>query len=111
MPFRNYNALDTWQRNTRAKTAGFKNRYEQVKRKSLGPGPELRTAYELPNSFDNFLRGREPSEALAREFNQAFGKGSGGNSKTTRLRNHALRLRFASEEGWDWKTWRDEYPL
>jgi hypothetical protein len=109
VPFRNYNALDTWQRNQRAQAQGFRNRYELAKRRALGPGPELRRAYDLPNSFENFLQGREPTEALAQDFNRAFGHGSSGSSTSSRQRNKALRLRFASEEGWDWRVWRDEY--
>lgn len=111
MPFANYNALDTWQRNQKAKVMGFRNRYERRVEQAVAPvmGPQERKARLLPQSFYNFLRGRQPTEALARDFNDAFGRQPKRASKSTRLRLRALRARFSGEAGWSWALWRAEY--
>jgi len=117
IPFANYNALDTWQRNQKAIVMGFRNRYErrvqQATTSATSPppsvGPEERKAMRLPESFRNFLRGRTPSESLARDFNDAFGRQPKRASKSTRLRLKALRARFSTEAGWSWALWRTEY--
>lgn len=122
MPFRNYNQLDTWQRNQKAKTKGFTSRAAERSRKELrgpvqGPKPvtsfgkEVTKAYKLPDSFNAFLAGRQPTERLAKEFNDAFNKQPKRLSSDTRFHRRALRARLSAFEGWDWQQWREEYAV
>jgi hypothetical protein len=111
LPFRNYNELDLWQRNQKAKARGFTSRAKERREKQLSRpnGPEVQKALSLPLSWEAFLAGRPSSERLAKEFNDAWNKQPKRLPSTTRFHRRALRARSAAMLDWDWDQWRNEY--
>ena len=123
VPFRNYNQLDTWQRNQKAKKEGFTSRaqkrgvQEKAKKVAATPsipkgkaGLERRRASLLPNSYHYFLHGRESTEETAREFNRLFTKYQPKIDADERFMRRAERDRvLGGNEAENWPMWRNEY--
>lgn len=111
-PFKNYNALDTYQRNVKAASKGFTSRAQQ---RYQTEGKKAKEARELfPGSWNKFLGGQKPTEQLARDFLKAFGPYK--SNTTDRYRDESEELRAAYidhmmeyEYEWDWDLWREEY--
>lgn len=107
--FKNYNQLDTWQRNQKAKKEGFTSR-AQKRGSAKRSTPEQDKARKLPNSYHFFLRGRPSSETLAKEFNFALGplpKAMPGDERFRARAEREFILRFNQAE--NWPMWRNEY--
>lgn len=106
-PFRNYNELDTWQRNQRAKAAGYTSRSQARYAKEV-KGALQRVTERFPRSWQDFLDSTDgrPTQKLAAEFEKAFGRGK----KATKA-NKLARQRLIEELGgdFDWNLWRTEY--
>ena len=105
-PFRNYNQLDTWQRNQKAKQAGFKTRSQARYQKVTKPLiTEMQTKF--PDTFSSFLDERPPTETLARQFKRAFGT----KGPSSPIMKTARKTFSESEHGdnFDWRGWRTEY--
>lgn len=111
-PFRNYNALDTFQRNEKAKQRGFSSRAQE---RGVKAGKNVREAQEqFPISWDRFLAGQKPTEKLAKDFLKAFGPYPRRTSELYRIESEELRQAYIDgleNRGidWDWRLWRHEY--
>jgi hypothetical protein len=101
-PFRNYNELDTWQRNQKAKAEGFKTRSQKRYQKTAKPLIDEMTT-KFPESYRVFLNGAKPSETNARQFKKAFGKQGPATQSDKAAR------RKASVDSNFWRQWRVEY--
>lgn len=111
-PFRNYNALDTYQRNQKAKARGFTSRGQERNRKAGKAVTEA--AQRFPGSWQRFLGDQKPTERLAKDFLKAFGPYP--RTVTDKYRDESEELRDAYVKGmsandydWNWSLWRDEY--
>lgn len=106
-PFRNYNELDTWQRNEKAKAQGYTTR-SQKRYEKESKGAVERVSERFSNTWQAFLEstGAKPTVKNATEFEKAFGVGKKGTPA-----NRARRQRFIDEMGgdFDWQLWRTEY--
>jgi hypothetical protein len=111
-PFRNYNALDTWQRNQKAQTQGFsgrgQKRYQQVAvtlvRQARG---------QFPGAYSRFLELNDlkSTETSARRFLKAFGPypKQGLTGKYIQQSKDLRAQYLADMDEWDWDLWREEY--
>lgn len=111
-PFRNYNALDTYQRNLKAKSRGFSSRGQERHQKAGKAVTEAQDRF--PGSWRRFLGDQKPTEKLAKDFLKAFGPYP--RTVTNRYRDESEALRAAYVAGmseqdydWNWSLWRDEY--
>lgn len=106
-PFKNYNALDTWQRNEKAKSRGFDSRSKERKATTVGVAAE-----KFPGSWPLFLAGRKPTETLARSFLKAWGPYTPKTRAAAKAEAHRLRAEFLAgndSDDWNWNLWREEY--
>jgi hypothetical protein len=106
-PFKNYNALDTWQRNERAKAKGYESRTAQRKAETV-----TLAQTKFPGSFPRFLGGRKPTETLAREFLKAWGPYTQAQRQAAIAESHRLRQEYLDSDDsddWNWTQWREEY--
>lgn len=119
-PFKNYNALDTYQRNEKAKQRGFTSRAaERGARERAqgvqGRGKNVREAEErFPLSWERFLGDQKPTERLAKDFLKAFGPYPNRPSELYKIESEELRQAYIDaldNRGidWDWRLWRHEY--
>lgn len=111
-PFKNYNALDTYQRNLKAKSRGFTSRGQERNRKAGKVAKQVQE--QFPGSWRRFLGDQKPTEKLAKDFLKAFGPYP--KTVTDKYRDESEELRAAYIEGmdandydWNWSLWRDEY--
>jgi hypothetical protein len=97
-PFRNYNQLDTWQRNQKAKAEGFTSRAAKRIRNS----DVTKAKQTLPETYQMvFGSKKRVTEREARDF--MAGLGPGGLS-------HSLRRAYTQRAGsFNWQLWRNEY--
>lgn len=109
-PFRNYNALDTYRRNEKAKAEGFKSRaakrYIELKRY------EGEAKLKFPESYPMFVEemGGRVTEKQARDFLQGFGPYPSEWTPAYAQRSKELRAAYIERmPGWDWRLWREEY--
>ena len=111
-PFKNYNALDTYQRNVKAQQKGFTTRAQE---RYVATGKLAKAVTEkFPGSWQRFLGGNAPTEKLARDFLIAFGPYRKGMTHAERDRSEALRDAYVehmedNDYDWNWDLWREEY--
>jgi hypothetical protein len=111
-PFKNYNALDTYQRNLKSQARGFTSRAQERRETESA---ELRRVQDaFPLSWQRFLGDQRPTRELAKDFWKAFGKYPRNVSHRYRDESEELRAAYvagmeAQGTDWDWNLWRVEY--
>jgi hypothetical protein len=109
--FRNYNALDTYRRNEKARAEGYKSRAAKRYARTTKPLIEDAKRFE---SFATYLGDRKPTEKAARDFLKAFGPypnavTSSYKSAARNLRDRLIDWMQDNDIEWDWNKWREEY--
>lgn len=111
-PFKNYNALDTYQRNLKAQAKGFTSRGQERSAKAGKLVSEVQEKF--PGSWRKFLGDQKPTERLAKDFLKAFGPYPAKVSERYATESEALRQAYIdgmedADYEWNWSLWRDEY--